>query len=99
MSAMPVAEAQPNLVEQIRLQNLLFHEEGALRPEVRQNRLAVTEGMLSISQEQVARAAREDEGGVLQTRVMSNMDVRNDAEAWKPSTQKEIDSVVEKGNS
>ena len=97
MASMKVLEAEPNLAEQIRLQNLLYHEEGALRTEAPQNRLAVTEGMISISQEQVARATREDEDEVLQTRVMSNMEIWYDSEAWKPATQKEIDSLVEKG--
>ena len=75
MASMKVLEAEPILAEQIRLQNLLYHEEGALRTEAPQNRLAVTEGMISISQEQVARATREDEDEVLQTRVMSNMEI------------------------
>ena len=68
-----------------------------MRTEAPRTRLAVGEGIVSISQEQVARAVREDEDEVLQSRVMSNTNVWNDAEAWKPATQKEIDSLVEKG--
>ena len=97
MAGMEVIEANPNVREQIRLQTILFQEENHIRTEAPINLKSVAEGMQPAMQEQIARAVREDEDEVLQTRVISNMDVWADSDAWKPATEKEIKSLVDRG--
>ena len=96
MAGMQVIEADPNLREQIRLQTILYQEENSIRTDAPRNLKAVSEGMMPAMQEQIARAAREDEDEVLQTRVISNADVWFDSEAWIPPTEKEIKSLVDR---
>ena len=96
MAGMQAIEADTNLREQIRLQTILYQEENSIRTDAPRNLKAVSEGMMPAMQEQIARAAREDEDEVLQTRVISNADVWFDSEAWIPPTEKEIKSLVDR---
>ena len=89
MACMTLPEAE-GLEKQIRLCRVLHEEEEHMRSDDPWNLDSIQAGAIPLRNEQIARAVREEEDEVLQTRIVSNNEVIRDPEKWKQAIHKEL---------
>ena len=89
MAAMTLPEAD-NLEKQIQLCRVLHEEEENMKGDDPSNLAAVQAGAVPMRNEQIARAVREEEDEVLQTRIVGNSEVVREPEKWKDAINKEL---------
>ena len=87
--AMTLPEAEI-LEKQVQLRRVIHEEEEHMRSDDPWNLDSIQAGAIPLRNEQIARAVREDEDEVLQTRIVGNSEVVREPEKWTAAINKEL---------
>lgn len=93
MGSMVLPEAD-GLDKQIQLWQVLHEEEEHMRTDDPWNLDSIQAGAIPLRNEQFARAVRDEEDEVLQTRIVANNEVVRDAEQWRSAINKELNEKL-----